>query len=309
MVAEWLTRWRAERARALGPAATLDAARARMATSAADLTRETAETADASVAPAVVLDAQAIYWVLVALRGERLPTFSEQWDAADPALLADAAQDLAELEDLRALLVDSSFIELADFPDDGLRAWAERTRIFRDRLVAAVDDRREPAARLALQRVIQVALAAVAVGLVVLFIASAIISRGRGPDLARGKPWRASSALEDCPLGVTRRCVHWRLDIFFHTKEEPSPWIEIDLRAPTTISKVVVRNRLDCCWDRAVPLVVEVAESRLRYREVARQEDPFDEIVLEFAPTTARYVRLRVEKTSALHLERVSVYR
>jgi hypothetical protein len=132
----------------------------------------------------------------------------------------------------------------------------------------------------------------------------------RGPDLAQGKPWRTSSALDDCPLGRTQRCLGNHLvELLFHTQTEASPWMEIDLGEPTRLSQVWVHNRKDCCQERAVPLVVEAGDDGRSFRELARVDEPFRKNVIKFPATRARYVRLRVDRPSALHLAGVEIYR
>ena len=70
-----------------------------------------------------------------------------------------------------------------------------------------------------------------------------------------------------------------------------------------------VKNRGDCCGERAVPLVVEVSDDRKRFREVARRGEDFQFWSAEFEPVTARYVRLRSPVSTTLHLRQVSVLR
>jgi hypothetical protein len=126
------------------------------------------------------------------------------------------------------------------------------------------------------------------------------------PDLAAGKPWRASSSLDTCkPL--EHSCTSTRTDIFFHTVEEAEPWLEIDLGRPTSFSVVDVTNRSDCCPDRAVPLAIEVSNDRTTWREVARRKETFSEWRAKFKSQQARYVRLRVLRRTLLHLEKVAV--
>jgi hypothetical protein len=128
-------------------------------------------------------------------------------------------------------------------------------------------------------------------------------------DLAAGKPWRASSEALHCDPGARRCGDHLGMSIFFHTQHEPSPWLEIDLGQPEQISRVRVRNRTDCCSALALPLVVELSQDDQTWREVGRRETNFRTWSARFEPTPARWVRLRVDGESTLHLERVSVYR
>ncbi len=87
-------------------------------------------------------------------------------------------------------------------------------------------------------------------------------------DLARGKPWRTSSTQVACAPRL-RSCGGSTTDIFFHTGEDEMPWLEIDLGEPRQISSLRIRNRRDCCPERAVPLSVELGESPETFREVA----------------------------------------
>jgi F5/8 type C domain len=127
------------------------------------------------------------------------------------------------------------------------------------------------------------------------------------PDLAEGKPWRASSALVECHPS-RHECGGTRTEILFHTREQVEPWFEIDLSAPQRFSEVVVRNRPDCCRERAVPLILEVSDDQLSWKQLARQDRVFDDWVARFAPVTARFVRLRVPHSSMLHLEGVWIH-
>ena len=99
-----------------------------------------------------------------------------------------------------------------------------------------------------------------------------------------------------------------RSKIFFHTNEDAQPWVEFDLLAPTAFSEVYVRNRTDSVPDRAVPLVIEVSDDETNWRAVARRDDTFRTWTASFPTLTARYVRLRVDRRSYLHLEIVEVH-
>jgi len=145
-----------------------------------------------------------------------------------------------------------------------------------------------------------------------MFLAALVVGATRlaplllGPDLAAGKPWKTSSSLATCDPAHAS-CGGRVTVILFHTVEEDSPWFEIDLTAPKQVHRVEVRNRLDCCEDRAVPLVVEVSLDETTWTTVARREEVFARWTASFAPTQARYVRLRVPRKTFLHLEEVVV--
>ncbi|HWO14743.1 MAG TPA: discoidin domain-containing protein [Polyangiaceae bacterium] len=130
---------------------------------------------------------------------------------------------------------------------------------------------------------------------------------GQKPNLAAGKPWKASSTFAEC-TPETKSCGSLHTRIFFHTREDNPPWIEFDLVTPTQFSEVYVRNRTDSVPDRAVPLVVEVSDDAQTWRPVARRDDTFTSWTASFSPVTARYVRLRVDRRSYLHLEIVEIH-
>src|SRR4029078_11522553 len=104
-----------------------------------------------------------------------------------------------------------------------------------------------------------------------------------------------------------QRCGKTPTRLFVHTEEEAEPRIEMDLGSAHTVSGVFVKNRDDCCRDRAVPLVVELSTDRKTWRLIARRVDAFSTWTESFSSVRARYVRLRVERKSVLHLEKVEV--
>jgi hypothetical protein len=117
-------------------------------------------------------------------------------------------------------------------------------------------------------------------------------------DLAIGQPWHTSSALPAL----------FSANIMFHTNEELNPWFEIDLGRPHSIRRLSVKNRTDCCLERAVPLLAEVSTDRSTWKQVARQDTSFTLWEPRFPSVKARYLRLRVPRLTALHLEQVKVY-
>ena len=124
------------------------------------------------------------------------------------------------------------------------------------------------------------------------------------PELVRHAPWRVStSALPDAASGVGfDRTSEGVPNIFFQTTIEPSPWIEFDLRRVRGVTMVRVQNRLDCCHDWPVPLLVELSDDGTRWRQVARRDEPFDTWVTVFPETRGRYLRLRVPRETQLQL-------
>ena len=128
-------------------------------------------------------------------------------------------------------------------------------------------------------------------------------------DVAAGKPWRASSTLAGAAVCTSpaQECDQL-LGAFFHTNEELNPWLEIDLGAPLSISKAELENRADCCSDRAHPIVIEVSTDHAHWKTMARYDEDFVTWKAAFPAVTARWVRVRVLRTSYLHLKRVRVF-
>lgn len=127
-------------------------------------------------------------------------------------------------------------------------------------------------------------------------------------DLARGKPWSTSAGFDIGCKSPEQRCKE-NEHFFFHTQNESQPWFMIDLGTPQLFSGVNVKNRDDCCFNRAIPLVLEVRSTEQEaWREIARRTEVFETVWrAEFAPTSARFVRLRAARFTTLHLFEVRV--
>lgn len=126
-------------------------------------------------------------------------------------------------------------------------------------------------------------------------------------DRAAGKPWTASSALPGFP-GSGSVSNDGDDPVLFHTVSEPSPSVLIDLGAIFPIRTVRVANRRDCCRERALPLAIEVGTQRDSLKRVAYRRADFETWTASFPPTRAQYVRLRIDRTSMLHLRMIWVY-
>ena len=128
----------------------------------------------------------------------------------------------------------------------------------------------------------------------------------RSHDLARGKPWRVSSALlPGCP-SPAQHCAE-SPNFFFHTRQERQPWLEIDLGSEVQFSSVRVVNRADCCTNRATPLLIDVSSDRTHWQEVAWRIETFGGWKPTFPAVRARWVRLRVLRETVFHLHEVRV--
>jgi hypothetical protein len=148
------------------------------------------------------------------------------------------------------------------------------------------------------------------IGLAAALVVLWAVTRSPSPfarDLAEGKPWVASSAWGPFPrIGVMSGdpIPEGR----FHTLEEQNPWFMLDLEKVEKVSAVRVDNRLNCCRERAVPLIMELSVDSAHWKRVAYQRAVFASFTATFPTTQARYVRLRVDRRTAFHLLRVAVF-
>jgi hypothetical protein len=118
--------------------------------------------------------------------------------------------------------------------------------------------------------------------------------------------WTASSAASSYSFATSGLLgAHGVHELVFHTEYEDRPRVTIDLLETRTIHALEIKNRTDCCAERAIPLVVEVAESDGHFVEVARQNENFAVWKVEFARRPARYVRLWVDARTYLHLQEI----
>lgn len=253
---------------------------------------------------ACALYREAALWALRA--SSRDPTAADPrslFEAADAELLRRAASDDAALEALRRWLVEGSAEAFAELALDEQARAAEGLRALSAVVLQRLDGPQRCIDALWLERLTRcgAVLAAVLLGVVL-----AVVSERLGPDLARGRPWRASSVWGQACRSPEQGCEESPY-YFFHTRTEANPWVEIDLGGRVTFTKVHVDNREDCCYERAVPLVLEVSDDRTRWTTLASRKQVFHGWTAELAPTTARFVRLRVEGNGPLHLQAVRV--
>jgi hypothetical protein len=127
------------------------------------------------------------------------------------------------------------------------------------------------------------------------------------PDLAEGKAWQASSAWGSFPA-TGAMSGEAPIDGRFHTTEEDEPWFRLDLGAVKRVHAVRIENRTNCCRERALPLAIELSVDAKSWQVVGYRRVLFDTLTQHFLTREARYLRLRVDRRSVLHLRRVSVY-
>jgi hypothetical protein len=119
--------------------------------------------------------------------------------------------------------------------------------------------------------------------------------------------WRASSSTR----GYASSGFLGQLDAFalvVHTGYQAEPWVEIDLEKTRTIKRVIVRQRLECCQDQGIPMVIEIAGEDKQWRQVAEKTTSFDSWSARFSPQAARWVRIRsTAKSTAIQLREVRI--
>ncbi|HEU5073097.1 MAG TPA: hypothetical protein VFU02_02975 [Polyangiaceae bacterium] len=138
-----------------------------------------------------------------------------------------------------------------------------------------------------------------------------VLAAALGPMTGCGEPWSdyhwtASSSAFGLPKSGTlkRRGQH---GLLFHTTEEAKPWVVVDMLENRTVRRISVENRLDCCQDRGLPLIAELGTESGAYVEVGRRTTPFDTWEIGMLPTRGRYVRLRADRNTFLHLRAIAI--
>jgi hypothetical protein len=255
---------------------------------------------------------QSIYWSLSALGpSTEVPRASADLPAAlaavDRATLVRAAGGERELAEVEQLLLND--VELS-FSGD-LRERESRAvfalRRFAEQLLGELDSPLAALDAIWLQRLLRTgALFVFVVALAALGLYARDVHE-KQIDLARGKPWRASSVGANACQSPDQFCEQTPA-FFFHTALERDPWVEIDFGAPTRFSAVRVTNRLDCCQERAVPLVLDVSNDEKHWRPIARIDKPFASWRTDVKPQRARYLRARAVGETMLHLHEIRVF-
>ncbi len=150
---------------------------------------------------------------------------------------------------------------------------------------------------------------AAAVGLVVFLVAELIIHRPRSRSLALHAPVTASSRRPG--LGPPEDLTNGKVETnaAFGTKDEPDPWITVDLGAVSRISEVTLVNG-DDHEDDSLPLRVETSADGKAWEAAASATSHFTQAApaeLRFAKRGARFVRVHGRPGGALYLSEVEV--
>lgn len=303
---------------------------------AADETR--ALTPEAAAKAALDVYGESAFWALRALvRAERggaadgphaSLTPAEARDESDGALttadeltrafaeapaerLLEVAGSREALDAARAALQPRSFERARALAHTERQVALGHAQRFVDALLRTLDARNALVPHLLMQRYARLLGLLVALVLAVFAVryGALELSRALRTDLAPGASWRVSTTAPPfAASGSGFPRPEGGPNIFFKTQIEDSPWIEFDLGAPRALRGVSIDNRLDCCQDYATPLLVELSDDGKAWREVARRESRFYYWTEWFPESRARYLRLRVDRRTALHLGPVAIY-
>jgi hypothetical protein len=254
---------------------------------------------------------QSSYWALCALHAQAEPGVEPEaeriWETLDDTLLVAAAPGEERVERLRSALRSGSFLYFAELPLAEQQTLLVELRKLAQALLAKLAERATVLDAIYLQRAWRVAslgLFALCLALSPAFAKKILEAQS---ELLAGKPWRVSSQYEVCCTSPAQQCTD-HPNYFFHTKEETNPWLEFDLGKERKISKVRVDNRLDCCTERADPIVIEVSTDQKHWRKVARHEGVFTTWETQFSPVHGRYLRVHLLKHDYFHLSAVHAY-
>jgi hypothetical protein len=264
-------------------------------------TRVESPTAGPGLGAALVLYREALSVASSTRRAEATAAFDSV------AALLEASGLPASAKDTALSLLNRETVDVARLSEKAQTAEVRNARALLHGVLAHLDGPRRARSRALTQRFVRTSLLLLVLAGTALGGLAIYRDVTAPPDLLRGKQWRASSAYPG--LNVKQRvCDGLKTRIFFHTNQEPEPFVEFDLGAPRQIRRLQIVNRRDCCDERAIPLVAAVSSDGKTFKELFRQPEPFRTLEKEFPPVTARYVRLTAKAMTWLHLERVSAF-
>jgi hypothetical protein len=249
-------------------------------------------------ASACVLLRDALWWAVVATGKDLDPQAS-----ATDAWAALATEELSPLSEAECEATRRAFVERdREQARDELAAlrWGV------DAVLAAPHREARVLARLRMTRRVRWALVALIPVLIAASIVAWRFAAARRDNLALHRPTTTSG--QGGAIATSDGVVDGKtFGIGFETARESRPWLRIDLRETKRIHQITVYNADHCCFERAVPLVIEVSTDGEKYRQVARRDRPFGVWQVDIDPVDARYVKLTVDKTTIFHLSEVEV--
>jgi hypothetical protein len=246
---------------------------------------------------------EAAYWRLRALHPDRGPEPPATVFERDPTLYESDADDGSART--RQLLSGSFITDPTDVEDLGEALGRARDVA---RLLGQRESDRRRLERALFQRWTRTPVALAALGAAVVASVWAVSQKWpRAAEFARTGTFETSSAFPGYVQRGLMAMEHPRRPLF-HTWEEDTPWVIVDLEKPRNVRRLEITNRRDCCQERAVPLIVELGTDKKTWTDAGRVTKDFDEIDLDVSQQRARYVRLSVPRKSLLHLDDVRVY-
>jgi len=96
-------------------------------------------------------------------------------------------------------------------------------------------------------------------------------------------------------------------DLIFHTNEQESPWVVVDLGKNRSVKDVRVINRADWGGDRGLPLKLELAGDDRHFTTLGTRSTRFDEWHVTFATRKAHYLRLQAAGVTILHFREIQI--
>jgi hypothetical protein len=130
-------------------------------------------------------------------------------------------------------------------------------------------------------------------------------------NVASGKPATASSTAFNTTAAGAVDGDNNTAAYGFHSQEDPSPWLRIDLERSCRIKEIKIFGRGDGPFDQSIPLALEVSDDGNSFRPIARRTEAFSQVdpwVVDAQGVVARFVRLRGERPSVLVVSEVEVY-
>lgn len=96
----------------------------------------------------------------------------------------------------------------------------------------------------------------------------------------------------------------------FHSNEEDSPFITVDLAKIFTVKRIEIVNRTNMCQDRAATLAVWISSDEKEWQKVWEAENWEDAWEIEFDEKSykARYVKIGLQELNYFHLNSVKIY-
>ena len=230
------------------------------------------------------------------------------WNAADAEFLSKAAGGATNLAKLHEDVRGRTYREFADLDATEQNRIARSLRQFAEGLTNTLDATQNDLDRLWLKRLFRLGLLLGGVLGISFLVSEGLALSETGKDLAVTAGFTASSlyAAEPGCSSPKQECAG-SPNFFIHTNEEHNPWLMFDLGAEKSFSGVRVENRLDCCYERANPVVVEVSSDAQKWQEVARRTSEFSSWKATFPKVKARYVKFSIPKRTNLHFSRVRI--